>query len=86
MAVKPPKLENAAALATRVFDNPAGEEYLAHLRAVFFDKLVYQPGLDALAMAHHDGQRKLVKYIILSVEQGKSGKKPTIKTNTTEEE
>jgi len=86
LAVKPPKLENAPALAARVFDSPSGEDFIAHLRAVYYDKQVYRPGMDPLEVVFHDGQRNLVSYIITAVAQGKSGIKPTKSTNTKEDE
>lgn len=85
MAVKPPKLENVPALAAQLFDSPSGEAFIEHLRAVFYDKQVFKPGLDALSMAYHDGQRYIVSYLVALVKQGKSGIKPPKKTNTQEE-
>lgn len=85
MAVKPPRLENFPALAARLLDTPLGESFIAHLRAVYYDKQVYRPGMDVLEVVYHDGQRNLVAYIMAAVNQGKSGKKPPRKTNTNEE-
>lgn len=85
MAVKPPKLENVPGLAAQLFDNPSGESFIEHLRAVYYDKQIFRPGMDALEMAFHDGQRNLVAYLIAAVKQGKSGVKPPKKTNTQEE-
>jgi hypothetical protein len=84
--VKPLKLENAPALAALVFDNVPGEEFLAHLRAVYYDKQVYRPGMDPLEVVFHDGQRNLVAYLIAAVAQGKAGVKPPTRTNLKEDD
>jgi hypothetical protein len=85
LAVKPPKHENVPGLAALVFDGPSGEALLRHLREVFYDKQVFKPGLDALSMAYHDGQRYLCHYLFELVKQGKSGVKPPTQTTTEEE-
>ena len=86
MAVNPPRLDDAPALAAQVFGNPAGEAFLAHLRQVYYDKQIYRPGMDPLEVVFHDGQRNLVAYIITAVSQGKSGIKPPKRTNTKEDD
>jgi len=86
LAVNPPRLEDAPGLAAKIFDGPSGEAFIAHLRQVYLDKLIYRPGMDPLEVTFHEGQRNVVAYLVAAIAQGKSGIKPPKRTNTKEDE
>ena len=57
-----------------LFSSPEGQFVLDWLRAEFFNHLC-GPHVEALALAHYEGQRFVVGSILARIEKGKSGER-----------